>query len=248
VYWFLSVALLAIAGTSLYLIHSNQRLFARLASLADQRRELARTLMTTRESTFREIARELHDEFGQLLTAIGAMLRRTERHAPGASPLRRDLREIGEVAQTALDNVRGLSQTLHPSILDELGLESAIEWYLSTAGRQLGLDVAYQREGPAVPVDPTIAIQVYRVLQEALNNAARHSGARAVRVALRLQPDAVALEVADEGRGIGPGGRPGLGLVAMRERAELVGGTIAFSEPPGGGTVMRLRVPFEAGP
>jgi signal transduction histidine kinase len=245
VYWFLSITLVAIAATSLYLIHSNQQLFAHLAALAEQRRELARTLITTRESTLREIARELHDEFGQLLTAMGAMLRRAETRAPDPSPLRSDLREVGEIAQTALDNVRGLSQTLHPSILDELGLESAIEWYVSTAEKQLGIDVAYQREGAAVPVDSTIAIHVYRVLQEALNNAARHSGARAARVMLRFEPGAVGLEVADEGRGIEPGGRRGLGLVAMRERAELVGGAIEFGEPPGGGTVVRLRIPLE---
>jgi signal transduction histidine kinase len=246
VYWFVTIALLAIAGTSLYLIHSNQQLFARLASLADQRRELARTLITTRESTLREIARELHDEFGQLLTAMGAMLRRAETRAPESSPLRSDLREVGEIAQAALDNVRGLSQTLHPSILDELGLASAVEWYLSTAEKQLGVQVAYRREGAAVPIDAAVAIHVYRVLQEALNNAARHSGARSAQVILRFEPAAVALEIADHGRGIAPGGRRGLGLVAMRERAELVGGTIEFSEPPGGGTVVRLRVPLAA--
>jgi len=244
VYWFLSAALFAIAGTSLYLIYSNQRLFARLASLAEQRRELARTLITTRESTLREIARELHDEFGQLLTAIGAMLRRAERQAPEASPLRSELREIGEIAQTALDNVRGLSQTLHPSILDELGLESAIEWYLSTAGKQLGVEVSYVRTNPAVPVDAVVAIHVYRVLQEALSNVARHSGARVARVTLRFDPGALVLEVADEGRGIDRGGRRGLGLVAMRERAELLGGSIDFSEPVGGGTIVRLRIPL----
>ena len=244
VYWFLSAALFAIAATSLYLIYSNQRLFARLASLAEQRRELARTLITTRESTLREIARELHDEFGQLLTAIGAMLRRAEHQAPEASPLRSELREIGEIAQTALDNVRGLSQTLHPSILDELGLESAIEWYLSTAGKQLGVEVSYVRATPAVPVDAVVAIHVYRVLQEALSNVARHSGARVARVTLRFDPGVLVLEVADEGRGIDRGGRRGLGLVAMRERAELLGGSIDFSEPAGGGTIVRLRIPL----
>ena len=250
VYWFLSAALLAIAGTSLYLIYSNQQLFARLASLADERRELARTLITTRESTRREIARELHDEFGQLLTAIGAMLRRAERQAPETSPLGTDLREIGEIAQTALDNVRGLSQTLHPSILDELGLESAIEWYLSTAEKQLGIRATYLREGPSVTVDSTVAIHVYRVLQEALSNVARHSGAQSARVTLRVEPGALVLEVADEGRGIAPGerrgGRRGLGLVAMRERAELLGGTIDFSDQAAGGTLVRLRIPRPA--
>ena len=245
-YWFLSAALLAIAATSLYLIHSNERLFSRLGTLAKERRELARTLISTRESTLREIARELHDEFGQLLTAMGAMLRRVEQQAPPGSSLKTDLREIGDIAQTALDNVRGLSQTLHPAVLDELGLESAIAWYLSTAGKQLGIPCSYDRSGTVVSVDPTVAIHVYRVLQEAMNNVARHSGAREARVALRFEPGSLTLEIEDDGRGMGSGRRPGLGLVAMRERADLLGGTIDFLERQGGGTLVRLRVPLAA--
>jgi signal transduction histidine kinase len=243
-YWFLSAVLVVIAATSLYLIHSNERLFSRLGTLAGERRELARTLISTRESTLREIARELHDEFGQLLTAMGAMLRRLETKAPPDSALRTDLREVGDIAQTALENVRGLSQTLHPSVLDELGLESAIDWYLSTAGKQLGIACSYTRDGIAAPVDPTVAIHVYRVLQEAINNVARHSGARSARVRLTFEPRILELDVEDEGRGIGAGGRPGLGLVAMRERAELLGGSIQFIEPEKGGTLVRLRVPL----
>jgi signal transduction histidine kinase len=244
VYWFLSIVLVAIAGTSLYLIDSNQRLFARLAALANERRELARTLISTRESTLREIARELHDGFGQLLTAMGAMLRRAERQAPESSTLRTDLREVAEVAQTALDNVRTLSQTLHPSILDELGLESTIHAYLSTAEKQLGIPVSYERTGTAVPVDATVAIHVYRVLQEAMNNVARHAEARSARITLRFETGALELDVADDGRGIGASERKGLGLVAMRERAELLGGTIAFLKPDSGGTLVRLQVPL----
>jgi signal transduction histidine kinase len=117
VYWFLSITLIAIAATGLYLIHANRRLFGRLTALSDERRELAQTLIATRESTLREISRELHDEFGQLLTAIGSMLRRASSQAAPDSTMRADLREISEVAQAALDNVRGLSQALHPSIL-----------------------------------------------------------------------------------------------------------------------------------
>lgn len=244
VYWFLSIALMAIAGTSLYLIDSNQKLFARLGSLAHERRELARALIATRESTLREIARELHDEFGQLLTAMGAMLRRAERQASG--PLREDLREIGGVAQSALDNVRGLSQTLHPSILDELGLDSAIQWYVSTVERQLAIEATYTQVGDPVPVDATIAIHVYRVLQEAISNVARHSGARTARIVLRFAPGALELDVADDGRGIGTTETRGLGLVAMRERAELVGGTLELLQPEAGGTIVRLRVPLAA--
>jgi signal transduction histidine kinase len=247
VYWFLTATLVAIAATSLYLIHTNRQLFARLASLSEQRREVAQHLIAARESTLREISRELHDEFGQILTAIGLMLGRAGRQAPEGSPVRAELREIGEIAQTALDSVRGLSQTLHPSILEELGLESTIDWYIPTAEKQLGIRVAYQRSGTAARVDPTTAIHVYRVLQEAVNNVARHSGADRADVRLRFERETLALEVEDRGRGLeADTARRGLGLVAMRERAALLGGTIEFLRPREGGTLVRLRVPLIA--
>ena len=245
VYWFLAATLAAIVATSLYLIRSNRRLFARLGSLSDERRELAQMLITTRESTLREISRELHDEFGQILTAIGSMLGRTGKHAPEGSPLRGDLREISEVAQTALDSVRGLSQTLHPSILEELGLESTIDWYLSTVEKQLGITVSLETTGTPVPVDSTKAIHVYRVLQEALSNVARHSGTTRAHVRLRFERGTLELDVEDHGRGLDPDtARRGLGLVTMRERAAIVGGTIEFRRPPQGGTRVRLSVPL----
>ncbi len=212
VYWFLAATLAAIVATSLYLIRSNRRLFAQLATLSDERRELAQMLIATRESTLREISRELHDEFGQILTAIGSMLGRAGKHAPDGSTLRGDLREIGEVAQTALDNVRGLSQTLHPSILEELGLASTIDWYLSTVEKQLGIRVTLETLGTPRQVDSTKAIHVYRVLQEALSNVARHSGTDQAAVRLRFDADRLVMDVEDHGHGIDAGhGAPGPG-------------------------------------
>jgi signal transduction histidine kinase len=246
VYWFLTATLVAIAATGLYLIRANRGLFAELASLSDGRRELAQQLIATRESTLRHLSRELHDEVGQILTAIGSMLGRAEKQTPAGSSLRADLREIGEIAQGTLNNVRSLSQTLHPSILEELGLESTFDWYLGTVEKQLGLAVSYERTGAAVPVNGTIAIHVYRVLQETLSNVARHSGADRVWVRLRYLTGVLELEIEDHGSGLGPRtARRGLGLVAMRERAELVGGTIEFLRPDEGGTLVRLRVPLE---
>jgi len=245
VYWFLAATLAAILATSLYLIHSNRRLFAQLATLSNERRELAQRLIATRESTLRELARELHDEFGQILTAIGSMLGRAGNHAPEGSSLRTDLREIREVAQTALDNVRGLSQTLHPSILEELGLESTIDWYLSTVEKQLGIQVTYERSGTAPPIDATIGIHVYRVLQEALSNVARHSGSDRAWVRLRVDAATLELEVEDGGKGLtSTAGRRGLGLVAMQERAAIVNGTLELLRPAQGGTLVRLSVPL----
>lgn len=246
-YWFLTATLVAIVLTSAYLIRSNRRLFAELASLSQQRHEFAQMLIATRESTLRHIARELHDEFGQILAAVGSMLERAGKHTPDGSPLRAELREIAEIAQAALEKVRGLSQMLHPTILDEAGLERTIGWYLSTVERQFGITVSYEREGPALSVDSTTSIHVYRVLQEALSNMVRHSGAREAWVRLRSREGALEMDIEDHGRGFDAGAlRRGLGIVAMRERAELLGGTVEFERPAEGGTLVRLKVPLEA--
>jgi signal transduction histidine kinase len=246
VYWFLGATLLAIAATGFYVIHANRRLFAELATLSEGRRELAQQLIAARESTLRHLSRELHDELGQVLTAIGSMIGRVAKQVPEGSPARTDLHEIAEIAQGALTSVRSLSQTLHPSILEELGLDSTLEWYLDTAGRQLGLEIDYRREGTAQPIDSGIAIHVYRVLQEALSNVARHAGTERAWVRLTYGPRDVALEVEDHGSGFTPdrARRRGLGLVAMRERAALVGGQLEFDRPAEGGTRVRLRVPL----
>jgi len=243
VYLFLAVTLVVIAATGLYLMRSNRRLFARLAALGDQRRELAQQIITAREGTLQEISRELHDEFGQLLTAMGTMLGRAAKKAPPDSELAGELREISSIAQTALDGVRGLSQTLHPSLLDDLGLDSTVEWYLSTVERQLGMDVTYERTGTPARLDQMTAVHVYRVLQEAINNVARHAGTKQAWVRLHHDDSGLRLEVEDHGRGVSPGGRRGLGLITMRERADLVGGAIAFTRPASGGTLVRFTVP-----
>jgi signal transduction histidine kinase len=245
-YLFLTAILIAIVLTSLYLIRSNRRLFAQLASLSNQRSELAQKLIATQESTLQYISRELHDEFGQILTAVGSMLRRAEKHAPENSSLRSELREVNEIAQVTLDNIRSLSQALHPVMLDEMGLESTLDWYVRTAEKQTGIDISYERMGTPFPVNGNSGIHIYRVLQEALNNVARHSGAKQASVRLRYLQNALELEVEDHGKGfVASPANSGIGLVAMRERAELLGGFIALSHPAEGGTRVRLHVPRE---
>lgn len=246
VYWFLAATLAAMLVTGLYVIQSNRRLFAQLATLSEQRSELAQKLIATQESTLRHISRELHDEFGQILTAVGSMLTRAEKHAPEASVLRAELREVSEIAQSTLENVRSLSQALHPVILDEAGLESTLDWYLSTVERQTGIAIRYEKSGESFPVDSSAGIHAYRVVQEALNNLTRHSGAKQAWVRLRFLPKALELEVEDHGKGMpAHSTNHGIGLVAMRERAELLGGAIEFSRPEQGGTLVRLRIPRE---
>jgi len=243
-YIFLAATLIAIVLTSLYLTRSNRQIFARLAELSEQRSDLAQKLISTQESALRHISRELHDEFGQVLTAIGSMLGRAGKHAPEGSPLRDDLKEVQEIAQSTLNNIRTLSQALHPVLLDEAGLESTLDWYIPTVGRQTGLALHYEKTGQSFPVETSAGVHIYRVLQEALNNVSRHSGASDAWIWLRFLPDSLELEVEDHGKGfVAAKMQRGIGLVAMRERAELIGGTLAISPRPQGGTKVRLQIP-----
>jgi signal transduction histidine kinase len=246
-YVFLIGTLFAIVLTSLYLIRSNRLFFNQLAALSAQRSELAQALITSQESTLRYISRELHDEFGQILTAMGAMLGRARNLSPENSQLRADLLEVREIAQAALDKVRSLSQALHPVMLDEAGLEQTIEWYLPTVERQTGIGICYEKSGTPFPVSGNSAVHIYRVLQEALNNVSRHAGAKKAWVRLHFAAEELELEVEDRGTGFAAQrAKRGLGLVAMRERAELLAGSLTFETPAGGGTMVRLRIPKES--
>ena len=197
------------------------------------------------ENTFRSISRELHDEFGQILTAIGAMLQRTDRQAVrDSSPLVADLREVREIVQTTLEKVRSLSHALHPVVLDEAGFESAVDVYLPNFERQTGIAIQYQKAGASRDLNREVAIHLYRVLQEALNNVARHSESGRAAVRLRFQPELVVLEVEDEGVGFKNQEKQGMGLVSMRERAELISGQIEFLQGENGGALVRMTVPL----
>jgi len=246
VYVFLCATLIAILLTGFSMIRWNRQLFARMAELSERRSELAQKLIATQESTLRYISRELHDEFGQILTAMGSMLGRAGAHAPEGSSLRIDLQEVRQIAQDTLDRVRSLSQSLHPVMLDEVGLETTLDWYIPTVERQTGIAISYEKVGAAFDLSGSAAVQIYRVLQEALNNVARHSGAKQAWVRLRFDPATLELEVEDHGVGFSERpGKQGIGLVAMRERSELMGGRIVFSIPAAGGTLLHLSVPRE---
>ena len=245
-YLFLIAALLVIMTTSLYLIRSNRKLFARIEALSAQRSDLAQELISTQESTLRHISRELHDEFGQVLTAIGSLLGRAGNQAPEGSRMRGDLLEVREIAQSTLDKIRTLSQALHPVLLEEGGLESTLDWYIPTVQRQTGLMTHYEKTGAPFAVENSAGVHIYRVLQEALNNVSRHAGVREAWVRAQYSPQGFLLEVEDHGGGIKQNkGQGGIGLVAMRERAEILGGKLEISQPAAGGTLVRLRVPRE---
>jgi signal transduction histidine kinase len=247
IYWLFAAALVAIAFTSLMLIRANRTIFRRMEQLSEQRSGLARKLITMQEEMFRSISRELHDEFGQMLTAVGALLGRMRRQQFPAQ-LAGDLDEIRAIAQDALDKTRSLTQTLHPSILDDGGLEEAIDWYLSVFEKQTSIHVDLAKSGLSHELGDEIPIHIYRVMQESLNNLAKHSRSTSAWVRISFSDDRLELEVEDRGIGMPVGNEMksrGMGLVAMRERAELLHGKIEFLRPAAGGTLVRLRVPLE---
>jgi signal transduction histidine kinase len=243
-YAFLAVILLTIVITSLYLIRANRRIFVHVADLSSQRSELAQKLIATQESTLRHISRELHDEFGQVLTAIGSLLGRAEKQLPQNTSLREDLQEVREIAQSTLNNIRSLSQALHPVLLEEAGLENTLDWYIPTVGHQTGLQLHYEKSGAHYLIDTAAGVQIYRVLQEALNNINRHSEAKEAWITLRFGVDQLEMDIEDHGKGFAPSnGQTGIGLIAIRERAGILGGTVNVGPAPTGGTLVQLRVP-----
>jgi len=245
-YLFLGAALLVIVLTSLYLIQANKKIFAQLEALSAQRSELAQKLISTQESTLRHLSRELHDEFGQVLTAIGSLLSRSAKQMPNDSALREDLKEVQEITQSTLTKVRGLSQALHPVLLDEAGLEATLDWYIPTVERQTGLAVHYEKSGKPFAVETGAGVHLYRVVQESLNNISRHAQTNEAWVRLNYAAQELILEVEDHGKGLPQKkSERGIGMVAMRERAELIGGNLQYEKPEGGGTRVRLRVARE---
>ncbi len=207
-YLFLGAALMVIVLTSLYLIQANKKIFAQMEELSSQRSELAQKLIATQESTLRHLSRELHDEFGQILTAIGSLLGRAGKQMPENSALREDLKEVQEITQSTLNKVRGLSQALHPVLLEEAGLEATLDWYVPTVERQNGISMHYEKSGTAFPVETAAGVHLYRVVQESLNNTSRHAEANEAWVRLHYAAHELILEIEDHGKGLRPDNGP----------------------------------------
>jgi signal transduction histidine kinase len=255
IYGFLAATILGILITSTYTIFSNRRMFAHMESMARQRRILAARLITVQEEVLRSVSRELHDEFGQILTAVGAMLARAERKglAPD-SPLRTELTEVRQITHATLEKMRSLSQMLHPSVIDDYGLVKGVQWYVGVFEKQTGIETTCIVEGVAERITGQRATHCFRIVQEALNNAAKHSGAKRAEVEMRFGADSLTVTVMDFGKGLKSdelkadnkgSARRGLGLIAMRERASLLGGTVHVHSTPGAGTTVVLTMPLQ---
>jgi two-component system sensor histidine kinase UhpB len=216
---------------------------ATLERLEDERRASMRRVLSAQEAERRRISQELHDQIGQNLTAVLLELKRLRGHVTDGWA--DTLADAQELARESLDELRRISYELRPAVLDDLGLASALAALADAVSRRAQIEVANEVE-PGVPaLAPDVELAVYRIAQEALTNAVRHSGCTRVRMRLAAEDDAVYLRVADDGRGLGELPRSGGGIRGMRERALMIGGRLVLGVGEGGGVEVELCVPPE---
>ncbi|MFL6565336.1 MAG: PAS domain-containing sensor histidine kinase [Burkholderiales bacterium] len=219
------------------------------ALLASQRelRELSARVLEAREDEKARIARELHDELGQLLTALKMDLSwlRERVHDGDTAP---KLEEMGRLLDQTVSSTRRISADLRPMMLDDLGLADAASWLVDDFGKRYGIAsrIEINADGGLEHLSKNVSTTIYRAIQESLTNIARHSGARSAWVLIEAQDGSLAVEVEDDGRGMAPGdlAKAGsLGLKGMRERIAYIGGSFEVARAPRGGTRLRIRVP-----
>ncbi len=243
----LSVGLL-LAGVSMWLMFKLEReagqRYREVAQARTEARELSAKLVDAQEEERRRIARELHDEVGQslsaLLVGIGNLssLVVPETDANG----RDQLSVIRALAEKSVSVVRNMSLLLRPSMLDDLGLIPALQWQAREVSRATGMRVSVAAEETTESLPDEYKTCIYRIVQEALHNCQRHAQAHRVRIQLQQTPDKLLLSVQDDGRGFRPGDR-GLGLLGMEERVSRLGGRCQINSEEGNGTLLSIELP-----
>lgn len=219
---------------------------------ADDLQRLSAKLITAQEEERRGIARELHDELGQVLSTIKVEIAVARRRLDSTGTSGQLLENVESIADTALTSVRDLSHLLHPSLLDDLGLPAAVDWYLRGFGTRYGIRVELLVDRMDARLQPETEVTAYRIIQEALTNVARHSGASTCRVYLQRLATTVLVTIEDNGRGFDTAAvakadvRHGLGLLGIRERASLLRGTLRLESAPGSGTRLTVELPASA--
>jgi two-component system sensor histidine kinase UhpB len=212
-----------------------------LDRLEHERRDSAARVLTAQEAERLRIARELHDEIGQTLTAVAL---RAEHRAQRSGEEHPEFAELAATVQQSLADVRRVSLELRPPALDELGLVNGLISLCARVEQESGMHVRRELEGPRLDLSPDVELAVYRIAQEALTNAMRHSEASEVDVSLARSDDELVLSVRDNGRGFPEDMSDGGGLTGMRERAMLVNASLELDSSPGAGVTVMLRLPL----
>src|SRR5918992_3918607 len=212
-----------------------------LARLEEERRQAGRAVLRAQEQERSRIAQDLHDEVNQALTAILLRLSATIGDAPPA--LQDELRETQALATQAIEELLHLARQLRPTALDDHGLVPALASQVSDFGERTGIRATFRRHGSIPPLSDEEQLVIYRVTQESLSNVAQHAGAKHVDVELSFVGRTV-LRIRDDGLGFKPSsnGRARLGVSGMRERALLIGGSLAIFSEPGDGTTIELTM------
>jgi signal transduction histidine kinase len=227
------------------------RRFQEVTQAKQDLEQLSARLLEIQEDERRRIARELHDEIGQTLTALRIEISRAQAAFKAGSASARDrLEEARALAEKTLKTVRDISLLLRPALLDDLGLAAALQWQSEDFSRRAGIPCRYSEEGLEDALPDAHKTCVYRVVQEALNNCEKHSGAGEVRLTVRQSGRELRVEIGDDGHGFrpdsqgNPAGVAGLGILGMRERAAMLGGTLEVETDPQRGTRVRLSLPM----
>lgn len=224
-------------------ITARKRAEEELLSLSDK-------LINTQEQERSRIARELHDGLGQQVAALSISVASMKRQVPEhVTAAREQMTRLQQRIASISEGVRRISHELHPAVLELAGIVPALRSYCNQFSSGNGVEVALQAEGDFDNIPADAALCLYRVTQEALQNVAKHSGAKEARVELRHDGATVLLTVADRGRGFdadAPAPREGLGLVSMKERARLLNGSLKVSSSPGEGATLEVSIPFSA--
>jgi hypothetical protein len=220
-----------------------------LRASREELRRLARHIESVRDEESKRIAREVHDELGQSLTVLKMRLSALAREVDPADPLHAKLEELSDSVSEVMQTVRHIATQLRPDLLDALGIEAAISRHVQEFGEATGIDASVEFDELDVSLDPQVSIVLFRIVQEALTNVARHANARSVKVRLEKVTEAVPflrLEISDDGKGFDvsrPGGQS-LGLLGMKERAVYLGGDLVVQSQPGQGTRIIVCAPL----
>jgi signal transduction histidine kinase len=215
-----------------------------------QMRQLSQQLVATQEEERKRLSRELHDHVGQMLTAIRMELGRIDRtRGPADTKVAAAVAEARQLVDSMVHTVRDLALGLRPSMLDDFGLQPALEWHVRDFARRSGVKVALHVRGAFDDLGEQHRTCVYRAVQEALTNCVRHARAGSIEVTVAGYTDRLEVSVTDDGIGLGPGRRrDGLGLRGIEERVKELNGVVKISSSAGGGTTLAIRLPLAPQP